>query len=652
MDKQIFKKNNRMMKRILGCLFLSVLILPASGKIRLPRLVSNGMILQRDIPVNVWGWAAPGEHITLSFDHQTYETNTDSQGRWALVLQPHPAGGPWQMEFSASNRIVLSDILFGDVWLCSGQSNMELPLRRTAVLYGDEIAASENSEIRQFLVPVQWNYASPQDDIQGGQWEAANPESVLKFSTVGYFFARDLQARYKVPQGIILCAAGGSCAEGWMSENTLKEFPAQYEVARQLADSVYLKNLLDSERRAMSDWFGYLGQNDLGHQTIAWFSPELDDSSWDSFELPNTFQAAGLDFKFGAIWLRKTIELPETCQGEEALLELGRIVDSDSVFVNGTFIGNITYQYPPRRYPIPAGILKSGRNTITVRVVSQSWGGGFIKDKPYQLVCGQQVTDLKGIWKYRIGAKSGPCPSSTYFPGKPMGLYNAMLFPMKNYTLKGFVWYQGESNAERAGDYMRALTALIGEWRSLWDQGNLPFLYVQLPDFMEPVQNPSEGGWATLRDQQRQILSLQGTAMAVTLGLGEWNDIHPLRKKEVGQRLALAAQQLVFGDTQVVASGPVYQSMKREGNSLVLSFSECGSGLVSCDDQALHHFAIAGPDGSFIWAEAQIRGNQVVVSSDKISNPTRVRYAWADNPKGANLCNREGLPASPFTTDF
>lgn len=641
----------RIFFHIIILLFTLIGTLTSVGQVRLPRLVSDGMVLQREMPVNMWGWAKPGEKVKLNFNSQTFETITTTDGKWKIVLPAQKAGGPFEMEISARNAIKLKNILFGDVWLCSGQSNMELPMSRVAVLYGKEIETCTNPNIRLFQVPVRWSYKNLQEDISGGKWEEANPQNILKYTAVGYFFARDLYEKYKVPLGIIQCAAGGSSAESWISEESLKAFPEQYQIAKQLSDTAYLRNLLASEKVAQTKWFNELGKSDLGRKSVSWFNPSLDDSLWPTFQLPSSFAKAGLDFKNGAVWFRKQIDLPRNCSGKSALLELGRIVDSDSVFVNGTFVGNVTYQYPPRRYNVAPGILKAGKNNITVKVVSQSGIGAFIKDKPYQLVVEGQTFDLKGIWKYNIGAKCGPCPSATFFPGRPLGLYNAMLYPMANYTLKGMVWYQGESNVERAGEYKSALSTLIGEWRKLWGQGNLPFLFVQLPDFLEPKNEPSNGDWATMRDQQLKTLSVPHTAMVVTIGLGEWNDIHPLRKKEVGQRLALAAEKLAYGDQKVVASGPIYQSMKIVGNKIELTFSNCGSGLGTSDGKQLKHFAIAGADKKLMWGKAEIKGKKIIVWNDKIVNPEIVRYGWADNPAGANLFNKEGLPASPFTTE-
>lgn len=623
----------------------------SSGQVRLPHLISDGMVLQRETPVKIWGWATAGEKVRLSFDNKSFDAVTSADGKWLITLPAREAGGPFEIKITGKNEIILKDILFGDVWLCSGQSNMELPMRRVAVLYGDDIASSANPKIRQFLVPVKWNYLNPQQDIHGGKWEEANPQNVLTFSAVGYFFARDLYARYKVPVGIILCAAGGSCAEAWLSESSLKTFPEQYKIAKQLSDTTYLKNLLYSEQTALGNWFGELGRNDNGRKFTPWFEETIDDSKWHDFKLPSSFAEAGMDFRNGVVWFRKEIDLPKSCSGKQAILEFGRIVDSDSAFINGKFVGTTSYQYPPRRYNIAPGILKAGKNNITVRVVSQTDNGAVIRDKPYQLDVDGLIFDLKGNWKYKIGAKCGPAPMSTYFPGQPLGLYNAMLSPIVNYTLKGMVWYQGEANTERASEYKTVLSTLIGEWRTVWKQGNLPFLFVQLPDFMEPKTYPSESAWAALRFQQLKTLSVPNTAMAVTIGLGEWNDIHPLRKNEVGKRLVLAAEKLAYGDENVVSSGPIYQSMKRTGTKIELTFANGGSGLTTNDGKELKYFSIAGADKKFFWARAEIKGNKIVVWSEKVVNPEVVRYAWADNPAGANLYNKEGLPASPFTTD-
>jgi sialate O-acetylesterase len=317
-------------------------------------------------------------------------------------------------------------------------------------------------------------------------------------------------------------------------------------------------------------------------------------------------------------------------------------------------VGNTSYQYPQRRYQIPAGILKPGKNVFVVRVINNSGKGGFVPDKPYCLIAGNDTIDLKGYWQYKVGEVFLPgrgSGNSFSFQNQPTALYNAMVAPVTNYTIKGFLWYQGEANSSRAKEYTELQPAMIADWRNKWKEGDIPFLYVQLPNFMDVNYLPSESQWAELREAQLRSLSVPNTGMAVAIDLGEWNDIHPDRKKEVGERLALAAEKIAYGEKGIVYSGPVYQSSTINGDKIIISFTNTGSGLITNDGKELLQFAIAGVDKKFVWAKAKIEGDKVIVWNDDVSNPMYVRYAWADNPDNPNLYNKEGLPASPFRTD-
>jgi sialate O-acetylesterase len=336
--------------------------------------------------------------------------------------------------------------------------------------------------------------------------------------------------------------------------------------------------------------------------------------------------------------------------GKPAKLTLGRIVDSDSVYVNGSFVGTTSYQYPPRRYEIPPGTLKPGKNLIVVRVINVFGSGGFVKDKMYQISDSDQIVDLRGDWKYRLGTTANSLEGPTFFNYKPLGLFNGMIAPILNHKIKGVIWYQGESNTERAIEYRKLFPALIKNWRAKWNEENFPFLYVQLANFMESKNQPVESNWAELRESQRRALALPKTGMAVSVDLGEWNDIHPENKEDVGKRLALAARVVAYGDKEVVSSGPLYKSMKIRNGKIIISFTNIGSGLMIKGGGELKHFAIASKDKKFVWAKALIDGNSVVVWNTEIKHPVVVRYAWGDNPEGANLFNNEGLPASPFQT--
>jgi sialate O-acetylesterase len=300
---------------------------------------------------------------------------------------------------------------------------------------------------------------------------------------------------------------------------------------------------------------------------------------------------------------------------------------------------------------IKPGILKEGKNLITVRVISNEGRGGFVEDKPYALTAGDERIDLKGDWQYCLGADMEPLKGQTFIRWKPMGLYNAMIAPLLNFKIKGVIWYQGESNAGKPAEYKKLFPVLIHNWRKNWKLGDFPFLFVQLPNFMEARKQPAESNWALMREAQLQTLTVSNTAMAVAIDIGEWNDIHPLNKKDVGKRLALAARKAAYGEKDIVSSGPLYKSMKIDGNKIIITFAHTGSGLMTKGDDKLKCFAIAGADKKFVWANAKIEGDKVIVWHDEITSPAAVRYAWADNPEGANLYSKENLPASPFRTD-
>jgi sialate O-acetylesterase len=639
------------MKRAVILLCFPALILFA--EVRLPRLISNGMVLQRQANVYVWGWADAGKKITVQFIGETYRTTADEKGNWTVPLSGLKAGGPYDMEIIDRERITIKNILIGDVWVCSGQSNMVLPMKRVRELYEAEIAQSENPNIRYFSVPVQYDFNELRNDLPSGEWKSTTPENVLDFGAAAYFFAKALHEKYAVPIGLINASVGGTPAEAWMSQEALKAFPEHLETAERYKDDDYIDQILNEDRTVRENWYRELRRRDRGlaDKDKPWFDPDLDTSSWSVMPIPSFWADEGLGNINGVVWFRKEIEVPASMTGKPALLRLGTIVDADSVYINGRFVGTISYQYPPRKYPIPENLLKAGKNTIVVRVINNRGKGGFVKDKPYQLTAGGQTIDLKDEWQYKLGAVMDPMPEQIFIFYKPSGLFNGMIAPLLNNPIKGVIWYQGESNAGKPAEYSKLFPALIADWRAHWHQGDFPFLFVQLPNFMKAVDQPSESNWAEMRESQLKTLSVPNTGMAVAIDVGEWNDIHPMNKKPIGDRLALAAQKVAYGDDAVVYSGPIYQSMEIKGNQIILTFTNIGSGLAVKDRGELKHFAIAGADKQFVWAKAKIEDNRVVVWNDRIKNPVVVRYAWADNPEDANLINKEGLPASPFRTD-
>ena len=640
-----------LIKRIL---FLSFLIsFSLYSQVRLPRLISDGMVLQRDAPVKIWGWAAKNEKLSLHFIDSSYSITADNKGNWNILIYNLKAGGPYTMTISASNTVSINNIMVGDVWVCSGQSNMEHTVGSFSWVYKDVIADSKNEYIREFNVPQGYNFNKLLKDLPSGKWEIANPENVPNFSAVAYFFGKYIYEKYKIPIGLINSSLGGSPAESWLSEDALKEFPEYYREAQKFKDSSLIKKIEKNDSKRINEWYSLLNRKDKGFKNPEkiWYDTSLNTSDWDTMSIPGYWADKKIGPVNGVVWFRRKVNIPASMVGKKGKIILGRIVDADSVFINGKFVGTTSYQYPRRRYDFPPGILKKGENTVVVRVISNIGIGGFVPGKPYEIVVGDTAVNLKGQWKYKLGAEMPPLQSQTFIRWKPGGLFNAMLAPLLNYRIKGVIWYQGESNADKPIEYRKLFPALIRDWREEWHEGNFPFLFVQLPNFMKDEKQPSESNWALLREAQLKALSLPYTGMAVTIDIGEWNDIHPVDKKDVGKRLALAAERVAYGDKDVVYSGPVYKSMKVEGNKIILSFTNTGSGLTARDDQKLGGFAIAGPDKHFIWADAKIEKDKVVVWNKKIENPVAVRYAWADNPEKANLYNKEGLPASPFRTD-
>ena len=510
------------------------------AKVKLPALVSDGMVLQHGRPVNVWGTADPGEPVTVSFLKKKIQTVADLQGNWQVTLPALKPGGPYTLSI---NELQLKDVLVGDVWLCSGQSNMELPVSRVLDLFRDEAGTDRNPMIRHIKIPLTYNFHAPQTDISSTSWQALTPENAMSFSALAYFFAKDWYAKTKTPVGLINSSVGGSPAEAWMSEEGLKEFP-QYLNEKQLCESdAYISEVKQLDARRQSLWNIVLYRGDAGlHESQPWYATDYNDTNWQTTDLLATGWASdGLNPRNGSHWFRKEFEVPSSLVGKEAVLRMGCIVDADSIFVNGTFVGSVSYQYPPRIYPIPANLLREGRNQITVRLISYGGYPQFVADKPYKLVFGKEEIDLCGEWRYKQGCAMPSLPGQTFFQYKPEGLYNAMIAPLLAYTTAGVIWYQGESNVARHNEYASLLTALIKDWRTQMQRPDLPFYIVELAGFLAP-QDSGQPAWAALRKAQAAVAdSVERVTLIPNSDLGEWNDIHPLDKKTLGKRVADAA---------------------------------------------------------------------------------------------------------------
>jgi sialate O-acetylesterase len=529
------------------------------------------------------------------------------------------------------------------------------------VTYAKDISEANDPQTRQFWIPTLNSLQGAQKDLPTGFWKSAVGEDVRPFSAVAYFFAKHLYEKYKVPIGIINASVGGTPIEAWTSEEGLKDFSTIYSTIQKNKDTAYVNGL--NRRPSAAPRIAPPVDAGISGAT-KWFDVSYSPKNWRTINIPGYWEDQGLKDFNGVVWYRKEIDIPASMVGKAAKVFLGRIIDADELYINGTLVGNTTYQYPQRRYNVPANLLKAGMNIFVVRVTNTNGKGGFVPDKPYCIFSGNDTVDLKGYWHYKVGLVNRPFAGGGFggginAQGQPAALFNAMVSPVVQFNIKGILWYQGESNAGKPQEYGALLTALINDWRTKWNNTSIPFLYAQLPGFMDYNYLPSESNWAILRETQLKTVSIPNTAMAVTIDLGEWNDIHPDNKKDVGIRLAIAARKLAYKE-ELIYSGPLYQSAQTEGNKIIISFQHTGSGLITNDGEEPGDFAIAGADKKFVWAKAKIENNKVVVWSDEITAPFYVRYAWADNPVNPNLFNKEarpdgtvglGLPASPFRTD-
>lgn len=630
------------------CLFLAF-SKKAGAEISLPLLFSDHAVLQRDVAVPVWGWAAPGEAVTVTIAGQTLKTKAGKDGRWQLQLAPHPAGGPFDLTVQGKNTVVLHDILFGEVWLCGGQSNMQWSLDMNA--YKPDPARDTASGIRMFTVQIDLDYL-PKKEVKGGVWQVTSPNTIGNFSAVAYFFGRYLQEHLKAPVGLINSSLGATSIETWMSAGALKAFPQFGEAVGQMEASGKNFDEINANLKAFRmHWdTAYYFKDDPGI-VQHWQDPATDVSDWKDITIPALWEDAGLENHDGSVWFRREFDLPQGFTGETFNIALNQIDDYDIAWVNGEKIGESFGGRNWRNYFFPARILKPKGNVLVVRIFDIGGKGGMYTNAFW----GNPI--LLGQWKYkpgaRINAATFPKPevANGSFFTHPALLYNGNIAPLQPYSIRGAVWYQGESNVSRAVEYADLLPALIKDWRQHWGQGDFPFLVVQLANHYPEVPIPGESEWAELRAAQMAALALSNTAVVAAIDLGEANDIHPKNKLDVGIRLGLAARKAAYGE-DVVHSGPRFQSMTLEGDKVRVFFSSTGSGLVSKDKYGyLHGFALAGADKKFEWAMGYIDGNSVVVFSPKVKNPVALRYAWSDNPGPVDLYNAEGLPALPFRTD-
>jgi sialate O-acetylesterase len=629
-----------------------------AGNIAVPALFGNHMVLQQKQPIAVWGWADSGGKVIVRFDGQNEEARVDESGQWSVTLQPHQSGGPFEMIILGENIIRFSDIYVGEVWICSGQSNMEWTLSQSE---NGEQAISESDFPAMRMLRVDHNVSfQPLKNIGTAGWQVCSPATVPDFSGVGYFFGRMLYEKLNVPVGLIQTTWGGTVAEAWTSESGLAGFPEFSEAIRTMNAQWHYESSFEEQsqnyEKAQQDWIDSVSALDEGwsEKGLGWANPGMIADDWLIASLPGLWEGTEIGDYDGIVWYRKTVFVPDSLANDRWILSLGLIDDIDITWVNGIRVGSINIYNRLRQYEIPADVIHAGYNVIVVRVLDHHGGGGVWGAENQMSLTGdgRHVLPLAGEWLYKIGVPKEnvpPVPPEVVgIENSPTVLFNAMVHPLIPYTMQGVIWYQGESNADRAYQYRTLFPALIEDWRTRWNR-EFPFYFVQLANYMAVVKEPGESEWAELREAQTKALSLPNTGMAVIIDIGEATDIHPRNKQEVGKRLALNALVSTYHQN-LIPSGPLYQSMRIENKGIRLFFDHTDGGLMIKGGQTLNGFSIAGPDRKFVWGDAVIDGETVIVRSASVKNPVAVRYAWANNPI-CNLYNGAGLPASPFRTD-
>jgi len=625
-------------------LFFTASCFSLKAEIKLPALLQSNMVLQRDKPCNIWGTADKGEVVTISFNSKNYSAKP-SNGKWKITLPAQPAGGPFQIIIKGKNTIELNNVLFGDVWICGGQSNMQFSVREAEPK--PDTATFNNNNIRLFTVGIATDFV-PQDTVKGGSWKNANVKEVNGFTAVGFFFGSYLQQHLNIPIGLISDNLGATSVEEWMSNEALHQFP-QFDnfYSTYLAPHKSMKEMNDGFEKIKSAWNkNYYLKNDPGLEQ-QWYKPETDISNWKTMNQPSHWEDNELKDHDGSVWFRKSYDsFPTDFLGNKNI-SLGQVDDYNICWVNGVKVGEGYGNQNMYSYKIPDSLIKSKNNVVVVRVFDAGGKGGMYNMfwSPY----------WAGEWKYKKGVQidaskfKKPLVPNAYIFGTPTILYNANIAPLTQLSIKGFTWYQGEANAGRAEEYKSLFPAMIKDWRKQFNDGDLPFLFVQLPNLGKDPQEPESSEWAEEREAQSAALSLANTGMAVTIDIGEADNLHPHNKLAVGNRLGITTLKIAYGIDSIEVS-PMYKNMHFDSDSIIINLT----GKAICQNKYgyVRGFSIAGADSIFHWAKADVKNNHsIVVYNSMVKSPIAVRYLWSSNPGEIDLYNKDGLPVAPFRTD-
>jgi len=641
---------------VLGVVCFLQFLLPLSAQLSLSQLFSDHAVLQQKTPIPVWGWGTPDESLEITFADQTIITKVNTSGKWQVTFEPMEAGGPHQLTVKGSEKLTVNDIYVGEVWICSGQSNMEW-IVKNAQNAPQEIAAANYPMIRHLKIPHIVATSPEERILQPVEWEICSPETVEDFSAVGYFFGRELHQKLNVPIGLINTSWGGTEVEAWTSGKAIQTV-AYFDDELAALDDIEADNFEEREKESIREIVGeeLTIEVPMANGVPVWATANTDRKEWSVMEdLPSLWENRGLTGVDGILWFSKSIEIPETWmatdQPDTVTLSLGKIDDHDITWVNGKQVGSQANYNVYRKYRFPLDVLQADKNLIAVKITDTGGGGGFWgATEEMFLTNGIDTLSLAGAWQYK---HSDISINTTLSPNNYATLlFNAMVNPLIPYAMQGVIWYQGESNASRAHQYQTLFPLMIIDWRDHWGRSNFPFLFVQLANFRAPSLTPGPSSWAELREAQSMTLKLPQTGMASAIDIGEADDIHPRDKQTVGYRLALNALKIAY-DNDILAQGPTYEEKRLEGSKVILTFEHVGEGLKVKDPYGyVNGFTVAGEDKIFHWAKAEIISpNQIAVYADAVYRPVAVRYGWADNPHDLNLYNSANLPVDPFRTD-
>lgn len=634
-------------------------------RLRLSKLFGEGCVLQRGEQTRIWGWCMPGVRVSVRIGEKCGEGTADRDGRFEVVFSKLEEGGAFRLTVKSDQeeQVVVEQVFVGEVFVCAGQSNMELPMRRVRERFPEEFWGAGEPDVHVYKVSEHYEFGGPIEDHVQAEWISCGSENLEEISAFSYFFGKFLRENQGVPVGILNLSLGGTPIEAWMSEEVLKRWPEKsqekckessqeyLEIRKKFQDGAYCRRLMEEKEEEERKWYQEIERQERAFETDA--------GEWKEIRVPGSLAAAGLDDFCGCVWLKRKFEVPKEGAGRRALLRFGTMTDSDQIFVNGVFVGETGYCYPPRRYPIPEGVLREGSNEILIRLVCRNGKGRITTGKPYEILWKDPCSppkkegeeelkpiDLEGCWEYQVRAVCEPAPEQEFINRKPTGLFQGMTAPCLSYHVRGVVWYQGESNDCQPERYGELLRGMIADWRRQWRQEKLPFLVVQLPAC--GVDIAKNEAWPKIREAQQEAAVLEDVAVTVNLDLGEANDLHPLNKKSVAFRASLAARGMIYGE-DVVWKGPRVEGWSVKGEEVWLSF-DTGDGqeLFTKDGQAPAEFEAAGGDGTYRPCRAKIEGHCVRLWTEQVKHPESVRYAWSDAPLVGLICNQSGLCAGPF----